>query len=82
MLPLEGTERYPKPSGIMLVIMISNYLQITTLSLTLKGTKPPPKSVEGLDVQRNALQHLAAIVVACAPTLKAIPHPMRLRPSH
>ena len=41
------------------------------LSLTLKGTKPPPESVEGLAVQRNALQHLAAIIVACAPTLKA-----------
>lgn len=46
-------------------------LQVTTLSLTLKGTKPPPESAEGLPVQRNALQHLAAIVEACAPTLKA-----------
>ena len=53
------------------------------LSLTLKGTKPPPESVEGLAVQRDALQHLAAIVVACAPTLKAIaPMSCVLWPSH
>ena len=44
-------------------------LQVTALSLTLMGTKPPPESVEGLDVQRDALQHLAAILGSCALTL-------------
>ena len=58
-------------------------LQATALSLTLKGTKPPPESVEGLAVQRDALQFLSATVVACAPTLKATSYiPYVLWPSH
>ena len=42
--------------------------------MTLKGTKPAPESVEGLAVQAEALQHLAAVVMACAQHLK-VAHP-------
>ena len=46
------------------------FLQVTTLSITLKGTKPAPESVEGLAVQAEALQHLAGVVMACVAHLK------------
>ena len=45
-------------------------VQVSRLSLTLKGTKPAPESVEGLAVQAEALQHLAAVVLTCAEHLK------------
>lgn len=53
------------------------HLQVTTLSITLKGTKPSPESVEGLPVQAEALKHLAAVVMACAAHLKVRSHGAR-----
>ena len=52
-------------------------MQVSKLSLTLKGTKPALESVEGLAVQAEALQHLAAVVLACAQHLK-VAHPAPL----
>ena len=49
-------------------------LQVTTLSITLKGTKPASESMEGLAVQAEALQHLAGVVMACAARLKVRSH--------
>ena len=45
-------------------------VQVRTLSLTLRGTKTGPESVEGLAAQAEALQYLAGVVLACAPHLK------------
>ena len=45
-------------------------VQVRTLSLTLRGTKPGPESLEGLAGQAEALQLLARVVLACAPHLK------------
>ena len=53
-------------------------VQVRTLSLTLRGTKTGPESVEGLAAQADALQYLAGVVLACAPHLKVRTAP-RLR---
>ncbi|CAL5224104.1 g6735 [Coccomyxa viridis] len=69
-------QRLGKQSASLRQFLRRHGSRVSKLSMTLRGTKPALESVEGLAVQAEALQHLAAVVLACAQHLK-VAYPLK-----